>query len=112
MKIQAFRPPFTYDGYSYVWDKDSKMVLMFTSKSIDNDDREKIVRKLNGNQVEGFSLSDIKYSETEYHSGGLCIMWQRGWGYLTGSGGLNLSGKEARKIQEEFAHFVVNSLSK
>ena len=38
------------------------------------------------------------------------ILVVRGWGYLTGAGCLNLSAKEARKIQDEFAQHVVNCL--
>ena len=34
----------------------------------------------------------------------------RGWGYLTGVGGLNLPEKEAMKIQDEFAEWLSDKL--
>lgn len=35
----------------------------------------------------------------------------RGWGHLTGTGGLNLPMDEAAKLQDEFANYIVNKLS-
>ena len=36
----------------------------------------------------------------------------RGWGYLTGVGGLHLSEEEAIKIQDEFGDYIVEQLNK
>lgn len=36
----------------------------------------------------------------------------RGWGHLTGIGGLNLLGEEAAKIQDDFQKWIVNKLKK
>ena len=44
-----------------------------------------------------------------YLNGDLLLV-VRGWGYLTGTGGLNLGEKEAAKIQDDFAQHVVNCL--
>lgn len=35
----------------------------------------------------------------------------RGWGHLTGTGGLGFSDKKATKIQDEFAQFIIDKLS-
>ena len=35
----------------------------------------------------------------------------RGWGHLTGTGGLRLSESQAKQIQDEFAHFIIDKLS-
>lgn len=40
------------------------------------------------------------------------IMLVRGWGYLIGTGGLNLSAEEAAKIQDDFGNWIVETLSK
>lgn len=40
------------------------------------------------------------------------IMLIRGWGYLIGTGGLNLSAEEAAKIQDDFGNWIVETLSK
>lgn len=39
-------------------------------------------------------------------------MLVRGWGYLIGTGGLNLSAEEATKIQDDFGNWIVETLSK
>ena len=36
----------------------------------------------------------------------------RGWGNLTGAGGLNLPEKEAAEIQDAFGNYIVESLTK
>jgi len=36
----------------------------------------------------------------------------RGWGYLIGTGGLNLSAEKAAKIQDDFGNWIVETLSK
>lgn len=36
----------------------------------------------------------------------------RGWGYLTGPGGLHLSEEEAIRIQDEFGDYIVEQLNK
>lgn len=40
------------------------------------------------------------------------ILRIRGWGYLTGVGGLHLSQEEAIKIQDEFGDYIVEQLNK
>lgn len=40
------------------------------------------------------------------------ILRIRGWGYLTGTGGLHLSQEEAIKIQDEFGDYIVEQLNK
>jgi hypothetical protein len=40
------------------------------------------------------------------------ILRVRGWGYLTGIGGLHLPQEEAIKIQDEFGDYIVEQLNK
>lgn len=40
------------------------------------------------------------------------IILIRGWGNLTGSGGMNLSHEEAANIQDTFAEYIVTQLNK
>ena len=58
-----------------------------------------------------FYRKDIEiYSNNPIFKGPiLCI---RGWGYLTGVGGLHLSQEEAIKIQDEFGDYIVEQLNK
>lgn len=39
------------------------------------------------------------------------ILRIRGWGFLTGVGGLHLSQEEAIKIQDEFGNYIVKQLN-
>ena len=36
----------------------------------------------------------------------------RGWGHLTGTGGLHLSESAAAKIQDDFGQYIVETLNK
>ena len=40
------------------------------------------------------------------------ILSIRGWGYLTGVGGLHLSSEEATKFQDDFGDYIVEQLNK
>lgn len=40
------------------------------------------------------------------------ILRIRGWGYLTGIGGLHLNSEEAIRIQDEFGDYIVEQLNK
>lgn len=40
------------------------------------------------------------------------IILIRGWGYLTGIGGLHLSESDAVKIQDDFGQYIINTLNK
>ena len=40
------------------------------------------------------------------------IMLIRGWGYLTGTGGLHLKNEDAAKIQDDFGQFIVETLNR
>lgn len=42
---------------------------------------------------------------------GVDILLIRGWGNLTGTGGMNLQPEEAANIQDTFAEFIVNQLN-
>ena len=41
-----------------------------------------------------------------------CHLIVRGWGYLTGVGGLNMSTEEAEKVQDEFSDWIFETLQK
>lgn len=40
------------------------------------------------------------------------VLLIRGWGYLTGTGGLHLPQEEAIRIQDEFGDYIVEQLNK
>lgn len=51
------------------------------------------------------------YSENPIFKGE-SVLLIRGWGYLTGIGGLHLSSEEAIRIQDEFGDYIVEQLNK
>ena len=77
-----------------------------------------IIEKLNGDN----SVILENYYNFSYHDGEIWafstkakkkkhIMLIRGWGHLTGIGGLHLSESAAAKIQDDFGNFIVETLN-
>ena len=68
---------------------------------IDTQTRKELIRILNGNSKKRVKHK-VKYDKGMISINGVNIMRIRGWGHLTGCGALNLSEKEAAKIQDDF----------
>lgn len=94
-----------------------RMVFDFVPLFLDKDslqlsliDKEKIVRILNGSEEKILVPKKYKYLEGYiYINDKKCILI-RGWGYLTGIGGLNLSGEKASEIQNQLANYIIETL--
>lgn len=80
--------------------------------TFDEDDAaiNKIVSIINGEMDSDFL--------PEWEADGCDILYQgayafcvRGWGYLTGTGGLNLPEGDAEKIQDEFISYILSRLN-
>lgn len=104
-----FKAPYTTDG-AYIYDANNQMCLMAADcGNYPEDMMSSICEILNeakptkGNPGVGIDGPNI------YLNGNILAV-VRGWGYLTGTGGLNLDPDEAAKIQDDFASFVVNCL--
>ena len=112
--------PFKFDDCSYVWDKNNVMVFTFEDDILvkNGEDGKPVWNSEPGYRfaallneapgIEKFSGLEIKDGCDLYMDGKL-IGYFRGWGHLTGTGGLNLSEKEAAEIQDEF---IADCLSK
>lgn len=95
-----------------VFTVDGKMAFDWSS-NFTSDLKKKIIAVINGEQK--FPHKDKFYRNgiTIYHKGlEIPILRIRGWGYLTGVGGLHLSSEEAIKIQDEFGDYIVEQLNK
>lgn len=104
-----FPAPYTTDGV-YIYDAHNQMCLM--AGDCDNYPIEMlraVCDILNGTKTSkgnaGVSADGINI----YLNGDLLLV-VRGWGHLTGCGGLHLDEEEAAKIQDDFAQHVVNCL--
>jgi len=109
---EIFKGPFKADeNCCYIWCNDGTQVCFDVMDERDASLGKRIADCLNdapGKQ----EFYDIGISaDGQYicdgHSPLLCV---RGWGHLTGTGGLNLSGEEAREIQDEFVRWAAEQL--
>lgn len=107
--LEIYKPPFKSDGI-YIWSSNNVMALMNVSdygcSLID-----KLADILNG-KLAPSSSQNYEYRAPEILLNGEVLLVVRGWGHLTGAGGLNLDVDVANKIQDEFAEWVINKLSK
>lgn len=108
-------------SYSYAYSQNDTMALTFeadTKYQIEN--ARRIVRIINGEEspkpgeewvVRGvdFFTQDENYKEEA--QGWNYVFCVRGWGHLTGTGAMNLPVKEAERIQDEFARFILEKLN-
>lgn len=75
------------------------------------EDQDKIIAILNGKDESKSDLELTYKNGVIYHNEKEFIII-RGWGYLTGCGGLSLKGEEAAIIQDEFANYIIEKLTK
>ena len=106
---EIFKGSYTSDG-SYIYDSTNQMCLMVGGcENYPEEMLNRICEILNHTKPTKGNPGVSAKDGNIYLDGDL-ILVVRGWGYLTGAGCLNLSAKEARKIQDEFAQHVVNCL--
>lgn len=104
-----FKAPYTTDG-AYIYDANNQMCLMSADcGNYPEDMMKRICEIINGSKPTQGNPSVSMDGPNIYLNGDILAV-VRGCGYLTGTGGLNLSPDEAAKIQDDFASFVVNCL--
>lgn len=122
--VLPLRPLF--NSYSKIVTSQTRMAFDFIGdyfvisdvdcKTLSTHDKEKIVKVLNDELNEKGEKILIKSNLTLTHErnllkvNGLVFAVIRGWGYLTGVGGFNVSSEEAQRIQNDFAEFIVKKL--
>lgn len=111
---KAFKPPFKNQIFGRI--VDSEYNFCFTIIRDNNEELvNKIIRVINGE--ENFKNPKLNFKKDsvhiimcdEEHEKELILI--RGWGYLTGVGGLNLSEEEAIEIQNDLADYIVERLN-
>lgn len=89
-------------------------MIFLKSWSNDYEIKTYIVRLLNGDILpvpyEFESCTEFRYENCHVYQGDTKIIRIRGWGYLTGIGGLDLDPNLAMGIQDEFGNFIVDKL--
>lgn len=110
----VWKPPFKTDHYGYVWDRDNVMTFSVNDLTEENDSDMQclcadIVTALNGGTLENRWDGLYVKEGCDLYKGEECLGSFRGWGHLTG--GLNLSGYEAAKVQDQLIKHVLTKLS-
>lgn len=104
-----FKGPYTTDG-SYIYDCNNQTCLM--AGNCENYPDEMLTRicEILNHAKPTKGNPGVSAKDGNIYLNGDLILVVRGWGYLTGCGGLNLGEAQAIKIQDEFAQHVVNCL--
>lgn len=106
----VYKLPLHIDKYGgYIWDENENMVAQFTSYQ-NKVDYSYIIDILNGDKDDNLDFIFNPVKQTFSHNGNPFLLI-RGWGGLTGRGGLNLSQEEAVNIQDGFAEFILTKLT-
>lgn len=113
-ELKFYKKPF-YMHMTYVHDKNDCMLFQF-DKEVPKEERKLVLDRLNTNDKntsEAPRHLDLKYDSknAEILDCGKPYIVIRGWGYLTGMGGLNLGPDKASEIQDEFAQWIIHTLS-
>ena len=102
-----------FSGESLIYDAKHRFSM---NGLADSGNIKRVLNKLNGEtskkleKGEFYLNKDLKVIyklESEEYP----ILWIRGWGRLTGSGGLNLDPELAGRLQEEFSNWVITTLN-
>lgn len=113
-ELKIYKKPF-YMHHTYVHDIDDRIIFQF-DKTVPKEERKLIIDRMNAsdkNTVEAPRHLDLKYDckNAEIHDCGAPYIIIRGWGYLIGMGGLNLGPEKAKEIQDDFAQWIIETLS-
>lgn len=107
----VWQKPFINDGWGYIWSANRIMVFTF-DYGIKEEIYQQFTDLLNG-EGDAEPFKDLHIED------GCELFWHdayvgsfRGWGHLTGTGGLNLSEEEAAAVQDDFIRECMESLTK
>lgn len=106
---EVFKLPFNLSVSGlYVYDDNGRIVMNIT----DNKDYAlMILNVLNGGEEHFRNSPFVDNVLSIIDSKGEPVIIIRGWGYLTGIGGLNLSDSEALNIQDDLQSWILDKLN-
>lgn len=109
---KAFKMPFTTDEVMHIFDANGQLILN-TIKDLNKENMINLCERLNGYSDPAYS-NDWQYRESDQvvTQNGREMYSIRGWGYLTGIGGLNLNEDEAKLIQDDLGEYVAERMRK
>ena len=102
-------PLFIREEMPYVFGHDGKPVLTWLD-GIPLEIQQKIINKVNGYSKENFEEKwEIRDNIFIYYNGKK-VMFVRGWGMLTGTCAYNLKEDIAKRLQDNFAKYILEKL--
>lgn len=112
----AWKLPFKKDPeglHIYIWDSNNRMCFTYFGK--DQETYDRIVDILNGKSTNffkgsGFSEDKIAVTDDPKETDVRPCLLVRGWGYLTGSGGLHLPPEKAIELQKQLLEYTCKKL--
>jgi len=108
---KAFTPPFKVDDMlGWVWDANHNFAFQFLI-NLPKDKAREFENIINGNAKPKIK-NEYKHEEGVISINGKQLILMRGWGYLTGTGGLNLDSETAADIQDDLADYIVEKLNR
>jgi hypothetical protein len=114
---EVYKFPLKVDNYCPIitWTADKQRAFDWCV-DVSSEKQQELIDVLNGTKQFQFKYKFYREG-IEIHSEnpifkGKPILLIRGWGYLTGIGGLHLPQEEAIKIQDDFGDYIVEQLNK
>lgn len=107
---KAFMPPFKIDRViDWVYDTNHNFCFQLIV-DLDDEKKQQLQDILNGKTAPIIN-NTYKHSNGLISVNGKDFILIRGWGYLTGTGGLNLPDEEAAAIQDDLADYIIERLT-
>lgn len=107
--LEIYRPPFHAEGVC-IYTANNIMAFMATNLGrFPKQMMQRTVEILNGDS-EPVGNPDVGWDNGEIYINGDPFMAVRGWGYLTGANGLNLSENEATEIQNNLVEWTASKI--
>lgn len=113
---EVYKFPLKVDEYCPIitWTVDNQRAFDWCV-DVNFEKQQEIIDMINGTKQHQFNYKFYREG-IEIYSGNPIfkgpILRIRGWGYLTGIGGLHLDHEEAIRIQNEFGDYIVDQLNK
>ena len=73
--------------------------------------KHKLVGIVNGSEEKIRKDVEFRYENGTIYANDLHFIWVRGWGYLTGTGGLHLDEATASQLTDDFGNFIVEQFN-
>ena len=115
---EVYRLPLKVDDYCPIitWTADNQRAFDWCV-DVSSEKQQELIDMINGTKQHQFKYKFYRegieiYSDNPNSIFKNPILRIRGWGYLTGTGGLHLPQEEAVKIQDEFGDYIVEQLNK